>query len=124
IDVTDATGGGGEGYELNFENTPIAMVAKAVLGDILGQGYAIDPRVQGTISLSSGRAVPKSDLLYVVESVLRMNNIVLVKDGSANYRLIPLGDATGGGNTDSIAGHNPATASPPSRCGMFPRPAW
>src|SRR5215468_585752 len=34
-----------------------------------------------------------------------MNNIVLVKDGSANYRLIPLGDATGGGNTDSIAGH-------------------
>ena len=102
--MTDATGGG-EGYELNFENTPIAMVAKAVLGDILGVGYAVDPRVQGTISLSSGRAVPKSDLLYVLESVLRMNNIVLVRDGSANYRLIPLGDATGGGNTDSVAGH-------------------
>jgi general secretion pathway protein D len=28
------SGCGGEGYELNFENTPIAMVAKAVLGDI------------------------------------------------------------------------------------------
>ena len=96
--------GGGEGYELNFENTPIAMVAKAVLGDILGLGYAVDPRVQGTISLSSGRAVPKSDLLYVLESVLRMNNIVLVRDGSTTYRLIPLGDATGGGNTDSVAG--------------------
>jgi general secretion pathway protein D len=26
-------GAGGEGYELNFENTPIAMVAKAVLGE-------------------------------------------------------------------------------------------
>jgi general secretion pathway protein D len=97
--------GGGEGYELNFENTPIAMVAKAVLGDILGLGYAVDPRVQGTISLSSGRAVPKSDLLFVLESVLRMNNIVLVRDGSTAYRLIPLGDATGGGNTDSVAGH-------------------
>jgi general secretion pathway protein D len=96
--------GGGEGYELNFENTPIAMVAKAVLGDILGLGYAVDPRVQGTISLSSGRAVPKSDLLYVLESVLRMNNIVLVRDGSTTYRMIPLGDATGGGNTDSVAG--------------------
>ena len=103
--MTDATGGG-EGYELNFENTPIAMVAKAVLGDIMGYGYAVDPRVQGTISLSSGKAVPKSDLLYVLESVLRMNNIVLVRDGSGNYRLIPLGDATGGGNTDSIAGHS------------------
>ena len=97
--------GGGEGYELNFENTPIAMVAKAVLGDILGLGYAVDPRVQGTISLSSGKPVPKSDLLYVLESVLRMNNIVLVRDGSTSYRLIPLGDATGGGNTNSVAGH-------------------
>ena len=44
------------------------MVAKAVLGDILGVGYAVDPRVQGTISLSSGKPVPKSDLLFVLES--------------------------------------------------------
>jgi general secretion pathway protein D len=100
------TGGGtgGEGYELNFENTPIAMVAKAVLGDILGVGYAVDPRVQGTISLTSGKPVPKSDLVFVLESVLRMNNVVMVRDGGG-YRIIPLGDATGGGNTDSVAGH-------------------
>src|SRR5262245_2173447 len=25
----------GDGYELNFENTPVATVAKAILGDIL-----------------------------------------------------------------------------------------
>ncbi len=54
---------GGEGYELNFENTPITQVAKAVLGDIMGVGYSIDPRVQGSISLSSGKPVPKTDLL-------------------------------------------------------------
>src|SRR5436190_11888494 len=34
----------GEGYELNFENTPVTTVAKVVLGDIMGQGYTIDPR--------------------------------------------------------------------------------
>jgi general secretion pathway protein D len=51
---------GGEGYELNFENTPIASVAKVVLGDILGTGYTIDPRVQGMISLASGRPVSSS----------------------------------------------------------------
>jgi general secretion pathway protein D len=50
-DGADGTGGE-EGYELNFENTTIAMVAKAVLGDILGVGYAVDPRVQGTILIS------------------------------------------------------------------------
>ena len=91
---------GGEGYELNFENTPIASVAKVVLGDILGTGYTIDPRVQGMISLSSGRPVPKSDLLFVLENALRLSGVVLVKDVQG-YRLIPLGDAVGAGNLDT-----------------------
>src|SRR5450631_80324 len=93
----------GEGYELNFENSPIAMVAKAVLGDILGVGYTVDPRVQGSISLSSGRPVPKYDLVFVLESVLRMNNVVLIRE-SGGYRLGPLGDSVGAGNVDSVAG--------------------
>ncbi len=91
---------GGEGYELNFENTPIASVAKVVLGDILATGYTIDPRVMGMISLSSGRPVPKSDLLFVLENALRLSGVVLVKDVQG-YRLIPLGDAVGGGNLDT-----------------------
>ena len=45
---------GGPGYEMNFENAPVATVAKAILGDILGVGYTIDPRVQATVSLSYG----------------------------------------------------------------------
>jgi general secretion pathway protein D len=94
----------GEGYELNFENTPIASVAKVVLGDILATGYTIDPRVMGMISLSSGRPVPKSDLLYVLENALRLSGVVLVKDVQG-YRLIPLGDAVGGGNLDAAEGH-------------------
>ena len=94
---------GGEGYELNFENTPITMVAKAVLGDIMGVGYSIDPRVQGAISLSSGKPVPKTDLLFVLENALRMSNVVLVRDTSG-YRIVPMGDAVGGGNTDTVAG--------------------
>jgi len=93
-------GAGGEGYELNFENTPIASVAKVVLGDILGTGYTIDSRVQGTVSLASGRPVPKGDLLFVLENALRLSGVVLVKD-IQGYRLIPLGDAVGAGNLDT-----------------------
>ena len=93
---------GGEGYELNFENTPIASVAKVVLGDILGLGFIVDPRVQGTISLSSGRPIPKADLLFVLENALRLSGVVLVRDPTG-YRLVPLGDAVGGGNLDSAA---------------------
>ncbi len=97
----------GEGYALNFEDTPITTVAKVVLGDILGVGYTIDPRVRGTISLASGRPVPKADILYVLENALRISNVVLVRD-TAGYRLVPLAEAAGGGNIDAA----PARAEP------------
>jgi general secretion pathway protein D len=89
----------GDGYELNFENTPITTVAKVILSDILGVGYTIDPRVQGTITLASGRPVPKSDVLYVLETALRINGVALVRD-TAGYRLVPAGEAVGSGNLD------------------------
>ena len=98
-DPPPASAAGGDGYELSFENAPIANVAKVVLGDIMGVGYTIDPRVQGTVTLSSGRPVPKSDMLYVLETALRMSNIVLVRD-DAGYRLSPLGEAVGSGPVD------------------------
>jgi len=98
---SEATGNG-NGYDLNFENTPIATVAKVVLGDILGAGYVIDPRVQGTVSLVSVRPVPKSDIIFVLESALRLSGTVLVRE-TAGYRLTPLGDAVGAGRVDSAA---------------------
>lgn len=96
------TAASGNGYDLNFENTPIATVAKVVLGDILGTGYTIDPRVQGTVSLVSVRPVPKSDIVFVLENALRLSGVVLVRD-SAGYRLTPLGDAVGSGRVDQAA---------------------
>lgn len=90
---------GANGYDLNFENTPVASVTKVVLGDILGVGYIIDPRVQGTVSLASARPVPKADLIFVLESALRTNNVAMVRD-PAGYRLVPLAEAAGAGGTD------------------------
>src|SRR5580698_11209206 len=71
---------GSDGYDLNFENAPVTTVAKVILGDILGVGYTIDPRVQGTITLASGRAVSKADVLFVLENALRMSNVTMVRD--------------------------------------------
>src|SRR6266481_4048465 len=92
----------GNGYDLNFENTPVATVAKVVLGDILNTGYSIDPRVQGTVSLVSVRPVPKADIVFVLENALRLSGVVLLHDTSG-YRLTPLGDAVGAGRVDSAA---------------------
>lgn len=105
----------GGGFDLNFENTPVATVAKVVLGDILRVGYTIDPRVQGTVSLVSVRPVPKSDIVFVLENALRLSGVVLLRDTSG-YRLTPLGDAVGAGRVDA------ASASPEPGFGVSVAP--
>ena len=88
-----------DGYTLNFDNSPVANVAKVVLGDLLGQRYTIDPRAQGTINLSSSRSIPKRDLLFVLESGLRANNLALIKE-AGGYRIAPLAEGGAFGATD------------------------
>lgn len=78
-------------FSLNFENTPTASVAQSVLGDILHVGYVVDPRAQGSISLSSGRPIAKKDILFVLENALRANNLALLRDPSG-YRIAPATD--------------------------------
>ena len=95
-----------DGFTLNFENSPVANVAKVVLGDIMGLGYVIDPRVQGTISLSSGRPIAKKDMLFVLESALRANNLAMLREG-AGYRIAPSADSVVGA-TDRVDGANGA----------------
>ena len=78
-----------------------------MLGDVLGVGYVIDPRAQGSISLSSGRPVDKKDMLFVLESALSANNLVMVRNASG-YRIAPaneggvgmVDEARGSGSTD------------------------
>jgi general secretion pathway protein D len=93
---------GGSGYDLNFENAPVATVAKVILGDVLNVGYTIDPRVQGTVTLASVRPVPKADAVYVLENALRMSGVALVRDRTG-YRLLPAPEA-GPGGIDRSAG--------------------
>jgi general secretion pathway protein D len=80
--VSDAA----DGFTLNFENTPVATVVKVVIGDSLGANYIIDPRAQGNISLSTGRPIAKKDLLFVLESALRADNLTMTRE-SGGYRI-------------------------------------
>lgn len=89
----------GEGYDLNFNNAEISAVAKALLGDALGVSYAVDPRVQGTLSLNSGRPVAKSDILPLLESVLKFAGATLVKEGPV-YKIVPSGEEIGAGSVE------------------------
>lgn len=79
---------------LNFEAADVREVAKAVLADILNQNYIVDPRVQGTVTLRTVRPLPRDALLPTLESVLRLNGVVMVLENGL-YKLMPSAAARG-----------------------------
>ncbi len=87
----------GKSYQLNFESTDVASVCKAILGDILGLNYLLDPRVNGQINLNSTHAVPRNSLLPLLEASLLTVNATLTRDGSA-YRISPIAEPRGIGS--------------------------
>ncbi|WP_342238330.1 type II secretion system secretin GspD [Inquilinus sp. OTU3971] len=84
------------GYQVNFNNADLAQVVQAVLGDLLHQPYTIDPRVTGTVTLSTQGPIKPDDLVAMLETVLRATGAALVQDGRAGYRIVPLGEAVSG----------------------------
>jgi general secretion pathway protein D len=87
---------GTDGVDINFENADIGTVARTLLGDTLGMSFVVDPRVQGSITLSSNGPIARKDVLPVFESVLRMSNAALVRDGNV-AKILPIPEATGTG---------------------------
>lgn len=80
---------------LNFDGTDIREVVKVVLGDLLGVNYVLDPGVQGTASLQTGRPLRREHLIPTLETLLRMNNAALVSRGGS-YQVLPLSNAVQG----------------------------
>ncbi len=80
----------------NFEGESLQAVAKAILGDMLGQNYVIAPGVQGTVTLNTGKPVSPAEALSVLEMVLGWNNARLIySDG--RYNIVPADQAVSTG---------------------------
>lgn len=80
---------------LNFEATDIREVIKVILGDILATNYILDPRVQGTATLQTGKPVSREALLPTLETLLRMNGAALVQ-GKSGFQVVPIAAALQG----------------------------
>lgn len=65
---------------LNFEASDIRDIAKTILAEILKESYIVDPKVQGTISFRTTQPLPRESLMPTLETVLRLNGIVMVKE--------------------------------------------
>ena len=72
----------------NFEGESLHAVAKAILGDMLGQNYIIAPGVQGTVTLATPDPVSPAEALSLLEMVLGWNGARMVyADG--RYNIVP-----------------------------------
>ena len=73
---------------LNFQEAEIAEVVKTILGDILGQNFAIDERVQGTAYIQTSAPIPRRSLIPILEHLLQINGAALVKMQDF-YEIVP-----------------------------------
>jgi len=99
----DAAAAGPSDISLSFENGDIREIVKNILGDLLGENYIIDPRVQGVITIRTARPVPKSSVFSLLENILRINKFALVRDG-AYVRVLPESESIRGIVKPSAAG--------------------
>jgi general secretion pathway protein D len=80
---------------LNLMAVPIPQAAKTVLGDLLALKYAIDPGLEGKITLQTPGPVSKSAALELFQSALRSNNAAIIYSSGA-YKIVPVDQATAG----------------------------
>ncbi len=70
-----------EGYSVNLQSVPVADAARSILGEVLKQPYSLDPQATGTITIATGRPVPRDQLLMIFEEALSANGLVLLEGG-------------------------------------------
>jgi general secretion pathway protein D len=83
--VTQQAGGA---VVLNFEGADLREVVRNILGDILNESYTIDPTVGGQVTIRTSSGIPREALIATLETLLRMNGAMLLKEGGI-YKVLP-----------------------------------
>jgi general secretion pathway protein D len=101
----------GEAVSLNFEQAPLVEVVHAVMGDILELDYILEHPIGGEVTLRTRTPVPRDQLLDILESLLKANNALMIRDSEGRYfvsgsgqmsRLIP----SVASSTAGVSGYN------------------
>ena len=75
-------GKAGNTYSLNFDGIDIGEFVKTILGETLKQNYVLSPDVSGQVTIQTARPLYLNELIPTLEMVLRMNGMVMIKDGT------------------------------------------
>jgi general secretion pathway protein D len=76
---------------LHLDNTDIYQVIK-IICDYLGLNYIIDPAVRGTVNINTSGTLRRSDLLPILETILKINGATMIKVNNF-YQIIPTAGA-------------------------------
>lgn len=103
---------------LNFEDADIRQVAQAVLRDVLGVNYVIDPDVRGSATIRTARPLNRDQVLPLLQSALQSNGAGLFTQNGI-YRVALLQNAaTAGQPVVGVAGAPAAIGGRPLQ--VFP----
>ncbi|RMF99630.1 MAG: hypothetical protein D6726_12660 [Nitrospirae bacterium] len=80
-----------KGINFYFDDADVYEVINTVFGEILKVNYIVDPKISGRVNFRTVTPVPKSEVLKIMEIILRLNGIAVVETGGL-YRLILLPD--------------------------------
>jgi general secretion pathway protein D len=76
---------------LNFVNADVETVISAIAG-MLNLNYVLSPQVKGKVTIQSYKRFPLRDLNGIFQTILDMNGLAAVRDGSV-YRIVPVESA-------------------------------
>lgn len=92
-------------FTVNVDQASLPESAKLILGETLGYNYTVDPRVQGTVTLVSNRALSGRELLSAYEAALRLAGAALIQS-EGNFKIVALQEVLDGEMGTADMGRN------------------
>ncbi|MBL0406278.1 type II secretion system secretin GspD [Microvirga aerilata] len=96
----------GGSYTLNLVDASVTEAASAVLGDVFGVNYTVDPKVDSRITLQTTKPVDRAGIAELFESSLRTIGAAVVKNGNV-YRVVTADQAAMGAGSGADIGGQP-----------------
>lgn len=93
---------GPEEFTLNYESLDIRAVIQSILGDMLRESFSVHPQTTGQVTIRLSRPVPRSELIPLLEMLLRQNGQVMVREEGL-YKIMPANLGTRGSVTPQVA---------------------
>jgi general secretion pathway protein D len=76
---------------LNFDNADIYQIIR-IIAETLNLNFIIDPAVRGTVNINTAGVLRRSDLLPILETMLKINGATIIQTGNF-YQIVPAASA-------------------------------